>query len=77
MPLGIQVSLLMLISLVAVPAGLSGYSWYAKRRHPRDSDERRAALAWVGKIQAFWFPISPFLLIAGAGLAFLIAMRSG
>ena len=77
MPLGIELALLCLISLVAVPAALRGYAWYAKRRHARDSEARSAALARVRRIQAFWFPISPFILIVGAGLAIFVAMQGG
>ena len=76
MSIGIDLALLFLASLVAVPAALGAYSRLLKRRHGNGDTVRTASLEWVRRAERLWFRVSPFILIAAAAIAILLALQA-
>lgn len=76
MSIGIDLALLFLASLVAVPPLLGAYSRLLKRRHRSGDTVRTASLERVRRAERLWFRVSPFILIAAAAIAILLALQA-
>jgi len=77
MPIWLDISILGIFSILAVPAALRAYSRLVRWRYPEDTPARSALLNWVRSAEQFWFRASPFVLIVTAAVALFFVVFAG